>query len=137
MRKAIEPTRASVKALAEQVPADTPVVMLNLLRFRDTAAYALEREEPACSGREAYAAYIRGIQPHLEAVEARVLWQASAHCAVIAPEGEEWDEMLLVEYPTVGAFLSMLQSPEYQAITVHRSAALEDSRLIATVRNSD
>ena len=39
---------------------------------------------------------------------------------------------MLVRYPSTTAFLSMLADPEYQAATVHRSAALADSRLIGT-----
>ena len=38
--------------------------------------------------------------------------------------------VLLVTYPTAQAFLDMIQSPDYQAIVYHRSAALSDSRLI-------
>lgn len=57
---------------------------------------------------------------------------AAAHMALIAPPGEHWDQLLLVRYPSAAAFLAMLADPEYQAATVHRSAALADSRLIAT-----
>jgi hypothetical protein len=52
--------------------------------------------------------------------------------SVIAPEGEEWDDAVLVEYPSRKAFLDMLALPDYQAAVFHRTAALDDSRLIAT-----
>ena len=55
---------------------------------------------------------------------------AAAQVALIAPEGEQWDELLLVRYPSKAAFLGMLADPEYRAATVHRTAALADSRLI-------
>ena len=55
-----------------------------------------------------------------------------AHAALIAPPEERWDEVLLVRYPSVAAFVGMLQQHDYQAATVHRTAALEDARLIAT-----
>ena len=45
---------------------------------------------------------------------------------------ERWDEILLVEYPSAAAFAAMVTSPEYKAIVFHRTAALEDSRLVAT-----
>lgn len=57
---------------------------------------------------------------------------ADVHLALIAPKQEQWDLLLLVRYPSSAAFLSMLADPEYQAATVHRSAALADSRLIGT-----
>ena len=56
---------------------------------------------------------------------------ANVQLALIAPEHEDWDELLLVHYPSPEAFLEMLADPDYQAATIHRTAALADSRLIA------
>ena len=42
------------------------------------------------------------------------------------------DDAFLVEYPAKAAMLRMLSMPSDQAIAAHRSAALLDSRLIAT-----
>ena len=52
--------------------------------------------------------------------------------SVIAPDTEEWDETVLVQYPSREAFLGMIESEAYLAISPHRTAALLDSRLIAT-----
>jgi uncharacterized protein (DUF1330 family) len=134
MSRSVDPTPQSVKSLVEKVPSGVPVVMLNLLRFRARAAYPAERKQPDCSGREAYAAYGRATGPHLQQVGGRVVWQGSAKHCFIAPEGEDWDEVLLVEYPSKEAFLAMLKSPSYQAITFHRTAALDDARLIVTLQ---
>ena len=49
---------------------------------------------------------------------------------LIGPATESWDQALLVEYPSPAAFLKMVSDPAYLAITVHRTAALSDSRLI-------
>lgn len=51
---------------------------------------------------------------------------------LLSPTNERWHKVLLVRYPSKQAFLEMIQNPDYQAITIHRKAALEDSRLIAT-----
>jgi uncharacterized protein (DUF1330 family) len=51
---------------------------------------------------------------------------------VIGPEGEQWDDVLLVQYPSRRAFLTMVGRADYQQAVVHRRAALADSRLIAT-----
>ena len=56
---------------------------------------------------------------------------------LIAPEGEDWDDALLVQYPSRNAFLRIVSSAEYQAIACHRTAAIVDSRLIATVATRD
>ena len=128
----IDPTRATIKQFAESFPADTPVVMLNLLRFREQAAYA-DASVPPCSGRQAYAQYSTLIEPILAAAGGTVLWAGKAHTALIAPDGEQWDEVLLVQYPAREAFLGMITSPAYKAIVHHRTAALADSRLVPSV----
>ena len=45
---------------------------------------------------------------------------------------EQWDDILLVSYPSKEAFLAMIGDSDYQAAAEHRSAALADSRLIGT-----
>ena len=40
--------------------------------------------------------------------------------------------MLLVRYPSIGAFLEMVTDADYLVCARHRTAALADSRLIAT-----
>jgi len=132
---AIDPTRESIKRFAEEFPADTPAVMLNLLRFRDQAEYA-DARVPLCRGRTAYAEYSRLIEPMLAAAGAKVLWVGKSFAALIAPAGEEWDEVLLVQYPSKEAFLGMIKSQAYQAIVHHRTAALADSRLVPSVQVS-
>lgn len=131
--RSINPTPESVRQLVEKVQPGIPVVMINLLRFRERADYPAEMEVPASSGRDAYAQYAREVDPILARVGGKVIWKGEAKHAFIAPDGETWDEVLLVAYPSRDAFLGMLKSPDYQAITVHRTAALADARLIATI----
>lgn len=130
---AIDPTRESLSRFVAEVPSGQPVLMLNLLRFREQAGYDDAADSAApCSGREAYAEYSRQVLPLLHGVGGQPFWLGKAHCAVIAPAGEDWDEVLLVKYPNKEAFLQMIQSPAYRAIVHHRTAALADSRLVAT-----
>ena len=56
---------------------------------------------------------------------------------MIAPEGEAWDDAVLIEYPSRDNFIAMTTSAEYLAIMFHRTAALADSRLIAANSNLD
>jgi uncharacterized protein (DUF1330 family) len=72
------------------------------------------------------------VQVHLERVGAALVRRSAALLAFIAPAGELWDEVLLVRYPSVGAFLRMIADPAYQQIAIHRHAALADARLIIT-----
>ena len=128
----VEPTEAQLAVVGE-FEADRPVVMLNLLRFRDIADYSdhpdLAPVAPI-SGAEAYQRYGEAALAHLGDVGASVEYFASCGPTVIGPEGERWDMILLVRYPNPAAFLTMVTKPEYQALAGHRAAALVDSRLV-------
>lgn len=126
----LNPTHEQLAAFVDTMPADTPILMLNLLRFAAAARYPSDSPHGACSGREAYARYSQTALTKVQGVGGEVQVMARAHVALIAPADERWDEMLLVRYPSKAAFLGMLADPEYQAATVHRSAALADSRLV-------
>ena len=50
---------------------------------------------------------------------------------LIGPSDKNWDLAVLVRYPDAQVFAEMVNSEQYRAIAFHRSAALEDSRLLA------
>jgi len=128
----IEPIPGRVEEWLNAAEDDTPIVMINLLRYREHAGYPAGSSAPACSGREAYLRYGAGVGALLAKAGARPVWLGAVSSSLIAPEGETWDDAVLVEYPSRRAFSEMISSAEYREVAVHRSAALEDSRLIAT-----
>jgi uncharacterized protein (DUF1330 family) len=116
----ITPSREQVGLLAE-LPADAPVVMINLLRFKRP------------DGVERYERYAREVVPHLDAVGARALYAGTARASLIGEQAEPWwDAILVVEYPTPQAFREMVSSESYGEVHAHREAALERAELIAT-----
>jgi uncharacterized protein (DUF1330 family) len=120
----VEPTETQLARLAASEDHG-PVIMLNLLRFKDWA------EEPRLTGADAYAQYGALVAPHLERAGGRVLLAAAPVESVIGPERGEWDLVVAVEYPSRAAFIGMISDPAYLEIHGHRAAALADSRLIA------
>lgn len=130
----IDPRPGQMKAALASVPPGVPIVMLNLLRFRDKAEYPDQASD--LTGKQAYAIYSKQAIQHVRATGGEVVMMGQVHAAIIAPDGEQWDEMLLVRYPSIEKFVAMAMNPDYQAFTVHRTAALADSRLIATVANA-
>ncbi len=122
---AIEPTPEQVKRLAAG-SGDGPIVMVNLLRFRDAAG----PPDEGVSGAEAYGRYAAAIPPFLERAGGRLLSAVACQEGVIGPDDAEWDVVALVEYPSREAFLGMVSDPQYLEIHQHRVAALADSRLI-------
>ncbi len=128
----IDPRPGQMKAALASVPPGVPVVMLNLLKFRAQAQYADQTSD--LTGKQAYGLYSKQAFAHVSAVGGEVLFWGKVHAGIIAPEGEAWDEMLLVQYPSIEKFVAMVMNPDYQKIAVHRTAALDDARLIATVK---
>lgn len=127
----IDPDQEKLPEILAKIPKDQPIIMINLLKFKEQARYP--DGTIACSGREAYQAYTKIAAKTLAEIGGELFWRSQVFGCLIAPEGEAWDEALLIKYPSIEAFKKMLAMPEYQKGTVHRSAALEDSRLIATV----
>lgn len=130
--KTINPDIEKLPEILNNLPADVPIVMMNLLKFRDRAHYPEGIEADPCTGREAYQRYSEIALSKVVEVGGQPIWLGEGLGSIIGPEDECWDEVILVKYPSVDAFVRMLAMPDYQASTVHRTAALEDSRLIAT-----
>ena len=129
--RSVEPSPERFRSFTSGAEPPAPLIMINLLRYREKAEYPADFHAEPCTGREAYQRYHAMAAKQLAAVGARVLWAGQVTASVIAPDAEEWDDAVLVEYPTRAAFLKMLSEPAYRAAVPHRSAALMNSRLIA------
>ena len=114
-------TRPVQLAALSALPANAPVVMVNLLKFNQGG------------GHERYLQYAREVGPYLQKVGASVRYGGTAPVYVIG-DGERpwWEAILVVEYPTPSAFVEMVRDPGYQQVHQHRAAALERGDLIAT-----
>jgi len=122
----VDPERAAFEAF-KALPRDEPVHMLNLLKFRERAAYPDGR---AATGAEAYAAYGEASGPVFRRVGGRIAWSGRPDCLLIGPAEESWDAAFIAAYPDAGAFLEMVTDPDYQEAVRHRQAAVADSRLL-------
>ena len=127
----IAPTEAQIAAFRD-LPFGERIEMLNLLRFRKTADYPDDHEAASngWSGAEAYRHYLGETQRIAAKLGLDVVWTASPALTLIGPEDEAWDMAFIARYPDAEAFLTMIGDPEYIKITVHRTAAISDSRLI-------
>lgn len=112
------------------------VVMLNLLRFRPVADYSaaphLEPESPI-TGEAAYRLYMEHTRPLLEKSGGDVLFYGEGSRFLIGPSHERWDAVLLVRQSSMESFLAFASDQEYLQGMAHRTAALEDSRLLPLV----
>jgi uncharacterized protein (DUF1330 family) len=131
----LEPTQAAGRALFGRAIAGE-VVMLNLLRFREVADYASHPElapETPISGVEAYQLYVAHTLPHLERSGGDIFFLGEGGSWLIGPEGECWDQIMLVRQRSVEAFMAFARDEAYLAGIGHRTAALADSRLLPLV----
>ncbi|MEI4273429.1 DUF1330 domain-containing protein [Klenkia sp. LSe6-5] len=116
---AIDPRGADLKRLLAEDPGG-PVVMLNLLRFAE-------------GGRESYDQYAAALRDtFLPRYSAEIVYVGDGGTPLVAEEGQDWDVVLLVRYPSREAFSRMVADPEYQQVTHLRSQALTEAVLQPT-----
>ena len=110
--------------------------MLNLLRFRDVADYGdfpeIGPAEPI-SGRAAYQLYIDHTLPFLQATGGEMSFLGEGGQYLIGPTAERWDAVMLVRQNSLADFMAFANDQGYLAGIGHRTAALEDSRLLPLV----
>jgi uncharacterized protein (DUF1330 family) len=114
-------------------PDDGPVVMLNLLKFKTRADDA----HTASTGEQAYRAYGDTAVAMIEERGGQVIWAGRADQILIGDVTEDWDQVLLVQYPSRAAFLDMLSQPEYLEAHEHRESGLERTVVVACTPRLD
>ena len=131
----LEPTQDAGRALVMRRISDD-VVMLNLLRFREIANYSTCPElapNTPVSGAAAFQRYIEHTLPFLRQSGGDLLFRGVGGPFLIGPEAERWDLVMLVRQGSVESFLAFASNAGYLAGLGHRTAALEDSRLLPLV----
>jgi len=112
--------------LVRSLPDTGPVVMVNLVRFRERSL------DGNGSGWDAYARYSKGDMPLLKKVGGTVIWAGHVEGTALGDLGDgRWDWVVLVLYPSRAAFLEMMTSPEYAEINVDRENGVEDHVILA------
>lgn len=109
------------------LPDGAPVVMLNLMRFRE---HSLDGNG---SGWDAYLRYSALTIKLIKARGGTIIW--TGDCETVAfgvPDRGRWDYAALVRYPSRAAFLDMMESPEYAVANVERENGCADHMIIAT-----
>ncbi|EJF29565.1 MULTISPECIES: hypothetical protein [unclassified Cedecea] len=109
------------------------VYMLNLLRFRAMADYSATPELmplSPISGAEAFQRYIQHTLPFLRQSGGDIIFFGAADSWLIGPQDERWDCAMLVRQSSAEAFLAFANNEACMQGIGHRTAALEDSRLL-------
>lgn len=93
---------------------NTPVVMLNLLRFDPNG------------GRERYFDYLHRAKPILERFGAAIIFAGRGLPALTEGDNLGWDFIVLVQYPQRSVFNHMVQDAQYQAVFQIGASAIAD-----------
>lgn len=122
MQISLYPTKEQIQALLAD-PAEGPVVMVNLLRFKP-------------GGEAAYRRYAESMRKLVEGRGGRFLWSGRVTAQVVGSGGEGFEVVGLVEYPSRKVFVEIATSKEVAAIGVHRTEGLEGQWLLAATAAS-
>ena len=110
---------------------ETPIKMVNLLKFKDKAEYE-DGRETNLSGKEAYKIYADEVLGHLERVGGKSIFFGEVQRLMLGQVEELWDWVAIAEYPSRKAMLEMIMNSEYQKSEEHRSAGLAGQLNIET-----
>ncbi|MCF0051683.1 DUF1330 domain-containing protein [Dyadobacter sp. LJ53] len=108
--------------LPEIENSDSPILMLNIVRFKDRRLYF-----------EEYIPAFKIVIEKLGITGAKLSLVSDVLANIVADDSENWDAIILVEYPSVKAFKTMAESKEYEDLAAPlRVAALQELKLYMT-----
>lgn len=107
-------------------PADQPVVMMNLLTFKDTATGG------AGTGRDAVLRYGEAMRQFVESRGGSFVFAGNVDSQLIGEGGGDFQFVSIMRYPSRQAFLDLAGDPDIaQTIGRDRDAGLESQWLLA------
>jgi uncharacterized protein (DUF1330 family) len=105
-----------------------PIVMVNLMRFHERSL------DGNGSGWDAYLRYSELTVPMIKARGGTLLWTGNARAVALGPrDGNQWNYVALVYYPSVAAFVDMMTSADYENLSdPHRRNGCAEHVIICT-----
>lgn len=121
----VNPSKASLQQLAEQ-PDDSPIIMLNLLRFRPRGDATI------------YGLYGREAAPEVEKVSSFIGYYGAAINDLDPALGfdDSWDAVVMPVYHRRHSYLDLQRSSIYQLVIPYRSAGTS-RRALYVLRDGD
>ena len=102
---------------------DDPILMVNLLKFKDNAEYE-DGRATNLTGREAYEIYVTETREHLANVGAELILGGEVNALLLGEVEELWDAFGVARYPSRKAMIAMARNPAYIESEKHRAAGL-------------
>tara|TARA_B100001287_G_scaffold258715_1_gene245319 strand:+ start:78 stop:578 length:501 start_codon:yes stop_codon:yes gene_type:complete len=102
---------------------DDPILMVNLLKFKDKAEYE-DGRATNLTGREAYEIYVTETKEHLANVGAELILGGEVNGLLLGEVEDLWDAFGVARYPSRKAMITMARNPAYIESEKHRAAGL-------------
>jgi uncharacterized protein (DUF1330 family) len=112
---------------------DGPLQFVNLLAYRPRAVYPQQHElaTAGLTGAEAYGRYGAIALDHVTRRGGTLMFYGDVlHVLIGRPVA--WDQIAIMQYPSIEAFVDMIRDPDYQAGLVHRDAGLAETAILVT-----
>jgi hypothetical protein len=112
----------------KELEHQAPIVMVNLMRFHQRSL------DGDGSGWDAYLRYSALTVPMIKARGGTLLWTGDAKAVALGKQdGNQWDYLALVYYPSVADFLDMMTSADYETkCDPHRRNGCAEHVIICT-----
>ena len=117
-KNALTPNEQQIKEFTEG-DIDTPIYMVNLLKFKEKAEYE-DKRNTDLSGEEAYAIYGMEVIEHLKKVGGETIFSGVVSRLMLGEVEELWDWIAIARYPSRKAMLKMITDPSYLESEKHR-----------------
>src|SRR5258708_37806664 len=128
----VEIKAEDIATAAAAIPQNTPVYMVNLLRYRERAEYADGSEFQPCSGREAYTQrYVPAFRALAAPGGVKVFWLGAVLAGGGVACGGQAARIGSLAQPAFAGIQNLFGRPDYPAgARTHRKAALAERRLV-------
>ncbi|NCX30234.1 MAG: DUF1330 domain-containing protein [Proteobacteria bacterium] len=121
-KNSVHPTKEQMEGFLEG-DSDTPIAMINLLKFKKKAEYE-DGRDTNLTGEQAYAIYMDEVVGHLKKVGGEVSFGGSINRLMLGEMDDLWDATFIAKYPSKKAMLKMVTDPDYLESNKHRAAGL-------------
>ena len=130
VKNSVYPNEAQLQGFMQSGP-EGPIYMVNLLKFKDLAAYE-DGRKTGLTGRQAYDIYAGAVADLLVDFGGGVIFGGDVTRLMLGEVEDLWDEVAIAMYPSRKAMLEMMMSPTMQEIGQHRAAGLAGQLNIET-----
>ncbi len=128
----INPDEEQLRALLG-LPEVGPLQFVNLLSYHSEAHYPEGHElaRAGLSGADAYGRYGAVALDHVARRGGTLILYNDVLQVLIGRTGP-WDQIAIMQYPGIDAFVDMIRDPDYQAALVHRDAGLAETAILVS-----